>query len=64
MRIGKIRGSDPETFLVITPADDPKAMFTSYFLTEEQLREIMTRGGASIIQTDGLIAQARKHEVQ
>lgn len=39
-------------------------MFRSYFLTEEQLREIMTRGGASTIQMDGLIAQAKQHAVQ
>lgn len=64
MRIGKIRGSNPETFLVITPAEDPKAMFQSYFLIEEELRKIMTRGGASIFQTERLIAQARQHEVQ
>ena len=63
MRIGKIKGSDPEQFFVETEPDDPKAMFRGDFLTEEQLREIMTRGGAKKHEIDELIEQARKHEV-
>jgi hypothetical protein len=63
MRIGKIRGSEPEQFFVETESDNPNAMFHGDFLTEEQLREIMTRGGASKQEIDALIEQARKHEV-
>lgn len=63
MKIGKIKGSDPERFIVISEAEDPKASFRSDFLTEEQVREIMKRGGASDVQIGALIEQARKHEI-
>jgi len=64
MRIGKIKGSDPEQFFIQTESDNPRTLFRGNFLTEEQLREIMTRGGASKVQIDALIEQARKHEVK
>jgi hypothetical protein len=63
MKIGKIKGSNPEQFFVQTESDDPKAMFRGDFLTEDKLREIMARGGATTIEIDALIEQARKHEV-
>lgn len=64
MRIGKIKGSDPEQFFIQTESDDPKAMFRGDFLTEKQLRDVMTKGGASKREIDELIEQARKHEVE
>lgn len=64
MRIGKIKDSNPEQFFVQTESVDPKAMFRGDFLTEEQLREIMRRGGATTPEIDQLIEQARKHEVE
>jgi hypothetical protein len=64
MKIGKIKGSDPEQFFIQTESADPKAMFRGDFLTEKQLREVMTRGGATKPEIDALIEQARKHEVE
>jgi len=64
LKIGKIKGSDPELFIVSSDSDDPKALFRSDFLTEEQVRDIMTKGGASRIQIDALIEEASKHEVE
>jgi hypothetical protein len=64
MKIGKIKGSDPEEFFIQTESDDPKAMFRGDFLTEQELRDVMTKGGASKLEIDQLIEQARKHEVE
>jgi hypothetical protein len=64
MRIGKIKGSDPEQFFIQTETEDPKAMFRGDFLTERQLRDVMIRGGATKSEIDTLIEQARKYEVE
>jgi hypothetical protein len=63
VKIGKIKGSNAERFLVTWEPHSRKAYVHSDVWSEGQTREIMTRLGAKISEIDALIEQARKHEV-
>jgi hypothetical protein len=62
MKITKIKGSNPERFMIHSESDDPKAFRRTDVLSEEQIREAMTRLAATQIEIDTLIEKARKNE--